>query len=295
MFAIWFGHLATVAVVLLFFFYGAKLKREDIISGIAQWRLHVTVLASTFILFPLITFALHFFMPDLLSKNLWAGFLFLALLPSTVQSSIVFTSIAGGNISAAIAAASVSQLIGIFLTPLMVAVFLGSSGARASFDSILSIVMIIFLPFIIGHLSRPWIGDWVAGNKRLIGYSDKAAILLVVFSAFCAATVNGIWSQVPPMIFVKILALSVIIFFLVLSGTFLAGRLAGFKIEDRIVVLFCGTKKSLVQGVPMARVLFPGPEQGLILLPVMMFHQFQLMACSVIAQHYGRRLEGVET
>ena len=281
--------LANITVVLLFFFHGAKLARSAVIAGLTHWRLHLLVLACTFVLFPLLGLALAALFDGTLSPALWTGVLFMAALPSTVQSSIAFVSIAQGNVPAAIAAASASQVAGVFVTPLLVGLMVGSQGGDVASAGIAKVALLILLPFVVGHLMRPWIGDFVAQHKATISITDRATILIAVYSAFSAAVIEGIWSRLPLADLLVLCALCTAILAVVLLLTRAVARLCKFSREDEIVIVFCGTKKSLVQGVPMARVLFAGPDVGLILLPIMIFHQIQLMVCAVIARRYAQR------
>jgi sodium/bile acid cotransporter 7 len=281
--------LANITVVLLFFFHGAKLARSAVIAGLTHWRLHLLILACTFVMFPLLGLLLAALFEGTLSPALWTGILFMAALPSTVQSSIAFVSIAQGNVPAAIAAASASQVAGVLLTPLLIGLMAGTQGGDVASAGIAKVALLILLPFIAGHLLRPWIGDFVTRHKATIAITDRATILIAVYSAFSAAVIEGIWSRLPLADLLILCALCTGILAVVLLLTRAAARLFGFAREDEIVVVFCGTKKSLVQGVPMARVLFAGPDLGLILLPIMIFHQIQLMVCAVIARLYAQR------
>ena len=274
---------ATAGIVLLFFLHGAKLSREAIIAGARHWRLHVTVLASTFVLFPLLGLGLR----AALSGPAAAGMLFLTLLPSTVQSSIAFTSVARGNVAAAVCSASFSNLLGIVLTPALVALLMGGSTGGFSWGSAETIVVQLLLPFVAGHLLRPWVGGFIARHKSVLSLVDRGSILLVVYTAFGAAVVEGLWHTLAPADLVLILVLCAVLLAAVLAATWAAGRALGFAREDRIVLLFCGSKKSLASGVPMAGVLFAPATVGIVLLPLMLFHQIQLIACAVIARRYA--------
>ena len=286
-FASFMGHLADAGIVLLFFLHGAKLSREAILAGAGHWRLHLAVLAATFVMFPLLGLSIAAIpgLPPIVAT----GMLFLTLLPSTVQSSIAFTSIARGNVAAAVCSASFSNLIGIFITPLLVATFMGGNGAGLSLGSIEKIVAQLLVPFIAGHLLRPWIGAFVARYKGVITYVDRGSILLVVYTAFSAAVVGGLWQKMPLPVLALIAGLGLVLLALVLGLTFVAGRVMGLSKADAIVLQFCGSKKSLASGVPMAGVLFPVAQVGVVILPLMLFHQFQLIACAVLARHYGAR------
>jgi sodium/bile acid cotransporter 7 len=286
-----FDWITTFGIALLFFLHGARLSREAIIAGIVHWRLHLLVFASTFVMFPLIGLGLKPVAPFLLTPDMYIGVLFLCTLPSTVQSSIAFTSIARGNVPAAVCSASLSSLLGVFLTPLLVSVLLATHGNTGSpLDTIGKLVLQLFVPFIAGHLLRPWIAGWVERRRGLLSYTDRGTVLLVVYVAFSASVVEGLWSHVPLRSLAGLLLVAIVILALALSLTTFASRRFGFDREDEIATVFCGSKKSLASGVPIANILFAGnPALGMILLPVMLFHQIQLMACAMLAQRYARR------
>ncbi|MBA4753768.1 MAG: bile acid:sodium symporter [Sphingobium sp.] len=287
--------VADAGIVLLFFLHGAKLSRAAIWDGAKAWRLHLAVLATTFAVFPLLGLASQQIgaVPD----GMRAGLLFLTLLPSTVQSSIAFTAIARGNVAAAVVSASFSNLLGIVLTPLLVALLMQrtSSGSLISLASVEGIVLQLLLPFLIGHLARPWIGGFVARHKAMIGRVDRGSILLVVYAAFSAAVVEGLWQTVSAGEMALLAGLCVALLAVVLCFTWGLGRMMGLARAERIVLVFCGSKKSLATGVPMAGLLFPASSVGAILLPVMLFHQIQLMACAVLARRYGAQVDKADT
>ncbi|MEV7416253.1 bile acid:sodium symporter family protein [Streptomyces sp. NPDC089919] len=274
---------ADGAVALLFFLYGARLSTREAMDGLRHWRLHLTVLLCTFAVFPLLGLAARVLVPHVLTPPLYDGFLFLCLVPSTIQSSIAFTSIARGNVPAAICAGSFSSLAGIVLTPLLAALLLGSGGGGFSLDALGKIVVQLLLPFLAGQFGRRWVGGLVVRHKKALGYVDRGSILLVVYSAFSAGMAAGIWHRVSPGRFGALLAAEAVLLAVMLAVTWYgAGRL-GFDRADRIAVQFAGSKKSLAAGLPMASVLF-GAQAGLAVLPLMLFHQMQLMVCAVIAR-----------
>ncbi|WP_114395574.1 bile acid:sodium symporter family protein [Oleisolibacter albus] len=296
--AAWVDRLTDIAIVLLFFLHGAKLSREAIWAGIGHWRLHLMVLAFTFLVFPLMGLGVTLLPPALVSPTIAAGLLYLCLLPSTVQSSIAFTSVAGGNVPAAICSASASNLLGIVLTPVLVGLLMhpestGNSGI--SLDAIESIMLQLLVPFVAGHLMRPWIGPFLQRNKQWMTYTDRSSILLVVYGAFSAAVVEGLWHKVAPSDLLVIAGLSALLLGAALSLATLAGHLLGFERADRIALLFCGSKKSLVSGVPIASVLFPAPQIGALILPLMIFHQLQLIVCTWLAARYRQAGERTAT
>jgi sodium/bile acid cotransporter 7 len=283
-----FAVATAAAIALLFFLHGAKLSRSAILSGLTNWRLHLFVLAATFVLFPLLGLGLRAASSLALVPGLAAGLLFLTLLPSTVQSSIAFTSIARGNVPAAVCSASASNLIGIGLTPLLVAMLMGSAGTISG-EQVWTIVLQLLVPFVAGHLSRPLTGAFVERRRALLSLVDRGSILLVVYTAFSAAVVEGLWTQLPAWQLVVVGLLCALLLAVVMLLIALLSRRLGFDEPDRIAILFCGSKKSLASGVPMAGVLFPAAQVGAIILPVMIFHQLQLLVCAALAQRYAGR------
>ncbi len=294
-FAADFDLLTKLAIALLFFMHGARLSREAVIAGITHWRLHLLVLATTFVLFPILGLAAQFLPAAILPPSLGAGVLLLCCLPSTVQSSIAFTSVARGNIAAAVCAASASNLFGILITPLLVGALMTTHGGGFSWDQFEAVIVQLLLPFAAGQIARRWLVGWIGRHSRLVSLTDRGSILMIVYGAFSAAVVQGIWQKVSVLQIVWLIGVCVALLAIVLTFTAFAARALGFNKEDEITIVFCGSKKSLASGVPMAGILFPpghsGAASGLLLLPLMIFHQLQLMACAVIAQRYAARAQ----
>jgi len=280
---------AKGVIAMLFFLHGAKLSREAVVAGVTHWRLHLTVLSITFLAFPLLGLAAGLLPEALLPKSLAMGVLFLACLPSTVQSSIAFTSIARGNIAAAVCSASASNLLGMALTPLLVGILLHAQGNALGFSAAQSIALQLLAPFIAGQLARRWVAPWLARRARIVGVVDRFSVLLIVYSAFSGAVVAGVWKQVSAFELGVVVAVSAVMLAIVLAGSRRLARALGFSKEDEITIVFCGSKKSLITGAPMAAILFPAATAGLMIIPLMVFHQMQMMACAVIAQRYAAR------
>ncbi len=285
-----FDWATKIAIGLVFFLHGARLSREAVIGGLTHWRLHLVVMASTFALFPLLCLGLAALPAQITPPALAGGLVFLGCLPSTIQSSIGFTVIARGNVAAAVAAASASNLLGIVITPLLVGVLMHQQSAISA-HSAWAIVLQLLAPFVAGQVLRRWIGGFVARHAKLLQIIDRGSILLVVYTAFSGAVVEGVWSQIDGLDLARLLVLCSVLLGVVLAATWFAARALGFDKADEIAIVFCGSKKSLASGVPMAGVLFPAATAGLALLPLMLFHQIQLMACAVIAQRYANRAD----
>lgn len=278
------------AVALLFFIYGARLNTAAIVAGLSNWRLQGLVLASTFVAFPLLGIATAALLSPWLRPEFIVGLLYISILPSTVQSSIAFTSIAGGNVPAAVCAASISNLLGVFLTPLLAGILIGTRDSGA-FDpgAIVDIAVQILLPFVAGQVMRRFIGGWISRHPALTGFVDRGSILLIVYAAFSAGAVAGIWQQVDTLSLVIVIATTVVMLAVIMAFTAMVGRAAGLPYADTVVLLFCGSKKSLASGLPMANILFAGQFVSLIIMPLMVFHQIQLIVCAVIAQRAAHR------
>ncbi|MEU3469200.1 bile acid:sodium symporter family protein [Streptomyces sp. NPDC006687] len=278
---------STAAVALLFFLYGARLSTREALDGLRHWRLHTTVLACTFLLFPALGLAARALFPALLTQPLSNGLLFLCLVPSTIQSSIAFTSIARGNVPAAICAGSFSSLAGLVLTPLLAGALLGGDTGGFSPDSLLKIVVQLLLPFLLGQALRRWVGGFLTRHKKVLGRVDRGSILLVVYAAFSAGMAAGVWRQVSLPRLGALIAVEAVLLAVMLLVTWYGAARLGFGRADRIAIQFAGSKKSLAAGLPMASVLF-GAQASLAVLPLMLFHQMQLMVCAVLARRRAR-------
>ncbi|MEJ4099201.1 bile acid:sodium symporter family protein [Corynebacterium mastitidis] len=277
----------SVAIAVLFFLYGARLSAQEALRGLNNWRLHLLILGCTFVVFPLIGLGLRpltLFLP----QDLYLGILYLTLVPSTVQSSVAFTSIARGNVAGAIVAASVSNLAGVFLTPLLVFALMNSqAGLRIDASVFLDIALQLLIPFLLGQVARRWVGGLAAHRATKI--VDRGSITMVVYSAFSAGVVEGVWAttSAPEVIFLILLSVALVALMLWLTRA--SARRLGFGRGDTLAAQFCGTKKSLASGLPMASVMFGGGGLGLLILPLMIFHQVQLMMCSWLAARYARQ------
>ncbi|MFJ8623847.1 bile acid:sodium symporter family protein [Kitasatospora sp. NPDC093550] len=279
-----------LAVALLFFLYGARLSTRETLAGLRHPRFHTLVLAATFGLFPLLGLATALFTPLPLTDQLQTGVLFLCLVPSTVQSSVALTGAAGGNVPAAICAGTYSSLAGLVLTPLLAAWLLGSH-AELSAGGLLRIGLQLLAPFLLGQVLRPRIGGLLARHRRALTPVDRGSILLVVYTAFSAAVTQGIWGLATPNALLGLLTVLLVLLAAALSATGLGARLLGLDRAAAIAAVLCGSQKSLANGLPMAAVLF-GPEAGLMLLPLMLYHELQLVVGTVLAGRWARAPAG---
>jgi len=257
-----------------------------VLAGILHWRLHLIVLGATFVIFPLLGLAMRPLSGTALAPPLYVGLLFLCTLPSTVQSSVVFTSIAGGNVPAALCSASLSSVVGMVVTPLLVGLLLQAEGGP-SLNGVGTIVTHLLLPFLAGQILQPWLDGWLQRHRRVVGLVDRTAILLMVYGVFSAATLSGLWSRTSAGSLLVVELIDGVLLAAMLAITAIAARRFGFSREDEIAIVFCGSKKSLVTGITMANVLFVGASLGLVVLPLMIFHQLQLMVCATLARRYA--------
>ncbi|MDG3555503.1 bile acid:sodium symporter [Acinetobacter bereziniae] len=286
-----FGKVTTIAIAVLFFLHGAKLSREAVVEGILHWKLHALVFAITFIVFPVLGLMAKPVLEPLLGQQLYWGFLFMCFLPSTVQSSIAFTSVAKGNVAAAVCSASFSNLIGMFITPILVSLFIFGQ-SKHNYDptsSIIEITLLLLVPFILGQVLRPYVFPLMQKKPKIVKVFDQGSILMVVYGAFSGAVVAGLWHQVSlTTLIYLVLACSVLLTAIMLLALYIPKWL-GFSQADQISIFFCGSKKTLASGVPMAQILFIGQPLGMIVLPIMIFHQIQLMVCGVIANYWSKQ------
>ncbi|QQN47967.1 bile acid:sodium symporter family protein [Corynebacterium kefirresidentii] len=288
-FAETFGQLTNVAIAFLFFLYGARLSTQEALNGLKHWRLHLTILAFTFVVYPLIGIALRP-LTAFISHDMYLGILFLTLVPSTVQSSVAFTSIAKGNVAGAIVSASTSNLVGVFITPSLVMLLMGTGGGvhidTAVFEEI---ALLLLAPFILGQLTRRWVGKFAQSKATKV--VDRGSIAMVVYSAFSKGVVDGIWSSISIWELAFLVAFAAIFVAFMLWLTKKVSEKLGFKRADTVAIEFCGSKKSLATGLPMASVIFAsgGTSLGLLILPLMIYHQVQLMMCSWLASRYAQR------
>ncbi|MDQ1901503.1 bile acid:sodium symporter family protein [Paracoccus sp. WLY502] len=286
------SHVTYWVIALLFFLYGAKLSTATIVAGLANWRLQLSVLALTFLLFPVLALALKPLSLIWLPTAIGVGFLYIGCLPSTVQSSIAFTAVSGGNVAGAVCAASISNLIGVVLSPLLFALLIPQgTGYGIEPSAIWKIVQQILLPFAAGQLCRPLLAGWLARYRRPAMIVDRGSILLIVYAAFSAGVVNGIWQVISGPSLAVLVALCLALLAAVMGAAVMIARMAGMGHADLMAVLYCGSTKSLATGLPMAGILFAGQDISLVILPLMVFHLLQLAVCAVISQRMAGRLD----
>ncbi|CAA7618145.1 conserved membrane hypothetical protein [Candidatus Terasakiella magnetica] len=280
--------VAGYGVALVFLLYGLTLPPERLKAGMMNWRLHVMVQLSTFVLFPALVWGAGALAGGRVHPDLLLGFFFLAALPSTISSSVAMTSIARGNVAGAIFNASLSSLLGVILTPLWVNWYLSASGGSLDLGKVLlKIVLLVLLPIIGGQVLRPWLKDWIARNMGWLKSLDRITILLIVFNSFSDSIAEGVWAEHGAETLALVAGVSLVLFFSVFGLLGVLCRWLGFDREDRITGIFCGTKKSLATGVPMAKIMFgASPVLGMVLAPIILYHFIQLVAASIIARRY---------
>lgn len=280
--------LANIAIFSLFFFHGLRIAHDAVWAGLRHWRLQLAVLAFVFGAMPLLGFGLSRLMPALLPPELWLGIFFLCALPSTVQAAIASSSMARGNVAASVIAAALSNLSGVVLTPLVLAALASTSGAAGDVSAIGRIATLLLLPFALGQMARLRLADWAERHKIWIGRLDRTTILITVYVAFSAAVVEGLWQKLGAQDMALLLTVIGLLLALAFAGSWALGHALGLSREDRITLLFSGAHKSLATGAPMARILFPAAQAGLIVLPLMLYHQLQLTVSAWIAARIAR-------
>lgn len=283
--------LSTIGVSLIFFFYGLKLSFAEIGSGLKNWRLHLFVQATTFLLFPLLILAFKPFVVTASQSDFWLSFFFLAALPSTVSSSVVMVSIARGNVPAAILNASISGLIGVLLTPIWMALFLDFQTENVFGEVYWGLIREIIIPVVLGLILQRYFGSWARRNSAHISKFDKSVILLIVYGSFAESFLSGVFERVSSSYLILVFVATIVLFFLVYGITYLLSHYVfHFSREDQITAIFCGSKKSLTHGSVFGKFIFiNNPNVGLYFLPLMIFHAFQIFVITIIAQWYSKK------
>ncbi|UIR57036.1 bile acid:sodium symporter [Sphingobacterium sp. SRCM116780] len=286
--------ITTLGISFIFFFYGLKLSFSDLKAGLSNWKLHLLVHLSTFILFPLLVLIFLPFVKTEIQQQFWLSFFFLAALPSTVSSSVVMVSIAKGNMPAAIFNASISGIIGVIVTPLWMGLFLTVDHEFDFGHVYLSLFLEIILPVILGVVLQPYFGKWARKFSKGLSTFDKIIILLIVYKSFADSFIEKIFDTVDVWYFIAVFLGVIVLFGLVYFLIwYSASKLLKFPIEDQITAIFCGSKKSLTHGSVFAKIIFThvGLGFGLVFFPIMIYHAFQIFVASIIAQRYAKRMD----
>lgn len=285
--------VTKIGIGLVFFLHGANLAPENLIAGLKKWKVHVLIQATTFAIFPIFGVIIFWGLAPVLPESLRLGFFFLAALPSTISSSVAMTVLGRGNVPVAVFNATLSGLLGLVLTPAMVSIVVATGSVQFSLvDAVINIALTLLAPFVVGQLARPLIKSVLMKNKRFVSLLDRGVILLIVFTSFASSTAGGIWSAFSAMEFTATIVLVLVLLGLAFGFTILASRRLGLSREDEVAAVFCGSTKSLANGAPIAQILFAGsPLLGVILLPLMLYHQLQLVGCALLAQRYAKRAE----
>lgn len=286
------GRVTDVGVLVLFFLHGLGMSTDSLKQGASRWKLHLLVQLCTFVAFPLWWALWAKLLADHLSRDLVLGFFYLAVLPSTVSSSVAMTALARGHVAAAVLNATLSTLLGVFLTPLLVSLVMNGAGHPVDMGRTMTkIATMLLLPFFLGHLSRPWLAARLARIKPLTTGFDRAVIVLLVWSAFSDSVADGLWRDHGPVLLAQAAAGALLFLVPMLWLTRAVARRLKFEVEDEIVAVFCGSKKSMASGMPMAKLLFGGSAaMGVLVLPIMLYHQIQMFVCAMMARRYAARV-----
>jgi sodium/bile acid cotransporter 7 len=284
-------YVINIGVFVVFFLHGVNLSSEQVVKGLKNWRLHIMIQGFTFVVFPVIWLICDRVFGSHVPALLMLGFFYLCALPSTISSSVALTGTAGGNVPAAILNASLSSVLGIFITPWLVSLLVGTGAGGIDLGStLLKLCGILLLPLVLGQLMRPLLGKFFSRHKKYTNLIDKIVILLLVYAAFCNSMISGIWQNQGSTVLVTAFVGTAVLLAVILFLTTRTARLLKFDHADKVAAVFCATKKSLAAGAPMAALIFgANPGLGLILLPIMIYHPMQLIVCSVIAENYASR------
>lgn len=287
------GLVTKLGIAFVFLLHGANLAPENLVAGVKNWKVHVLIQITTFVMFPILGLVIFFGLAPILPESSRLGFFFLAALPSTISSSVAMTVLARGNVPVAVFNATLSGLLGLVLTPIMISIVTAAGSLQFSlFDAIVNIALTLLAPFVLGQLVRPLIKQFLANHKPVFSWVDRGVILLIVFTSFATSTAAGVWSRFTALEIFTTLALVLVLLGVAFGFTILAARRLKLPREDEVAAVFCGSTKSLANGAPIAQILFAGsPVLGVILLPLMLYHQLQLICCALMAQRYAKQAE----
>nr|WP_274601388.1 bile acid:sodium symporter family protein [Vibrio sp. S17_S38] len=290
-------NVTEVGIALVFFLHGIALSPKALKDGVNNWKLHLFIQAATFVVYPLLWVIFGHGMQSIMPAALAFGFCFLFVLPSTISSSVAMTAIGKGNMPGAIFNASLSSILGVFITPFLIQFFMGLQGAQLNMmDSILSISKLLLLPMILGQVLRPLLFSWIEKHKNVTGKLDKYVILLIVYNAFSDSVSEGIWHNFSIDYLIMSLAICMVVLFFIIQLMRWSAKILGFNHADEVAAVFCGSKKTLAAGIPMAKVIFGAdPRLGMILLPIMIYHPLQIFYCAILANRYQKHALELES
>lgn len=282
------GFISTAAIMLLFFLHGVRISPDAVAQGFRHWRLQLAIFAFCYSAMPMAGLGMASLAGPLVGPGLALGLLYLCVLPTTVQSSIAYASLARGNVAASVIASAASNIAGVVMAPALFALLASAQGGETGFGGIGRIMLILLLPFVLGQLSRRWLAPWAERNRPIVGFMDRLTIVIAVYVAFSEAVTGGIWSRVSGAQLAMLLGVVTALLACAFAAAWGLGGAMRLSRADRATLLFSGAHKSLATGAPMARILFPGPEAGAILLPLLLYHQLQLMLSAVVAARIAR-------
>lgn len=281
------GWASNAAIFTLFFLHGARLSPQAVLEGAKHWRLQTAILAFGYLGFPAVTVALSHGLSGQFAPGLLMGLIFLGVLPTTVQSSIAYASMARGNVAASVIASAVSNVLGVALTPLLLALIASTAFGGFSLGGIGKVAMLLLLPFALGQVLRTRVLPTIQRHARIAGMMDKLTIILAVYVAFAEASAQGLWQRISAGELAALALLTLALLLFAFASAWGLGAAMGLNRQDRVTLLFSGAHKSLATGAPMARILFPPAMAGAVILPLLIYHQMQLMLSAWIAPGIG--------
>lgn len=283
--------IANSAVFLLFFLNGVRLPRQEVVRGIANWRLLLPLALFVFLAMTaagwLAMQLTAMFLPPLLA----VGFLYLGVLPSTVQSATAYSSISGGNVAISVVAAALLNVAGVFISAPLFSALAGGEGVAMGTDALVKVFTILLLPFILGQMSQRWLAGWFGGHKTVTALVDRGSIGIAVYVAFSGAVVEGVWSRIAPTDWAVLISVAGLMLLFAFSGAWLASGLLRLARADRIAFLYAGAQKSIAMGAPLATVLFAHDVAGIVLIPLLTYHFGQMIVSAFVAARLQRHPE----
>lgn len=280
--------VSNAAVFLLFLLHGLRLSRGEVLAGLGNHRLLVPLLLWVFGAMTLAGWGMWRATGALVTAEIGLGFLYLGVLPSTVQSATAYSSLAGGNVASSVVAAALINIAGVFVSAPLFAVLAGSAGGGLHADALVKIGTTLLLPFALGQFAQRWARHWVMGHRQLTGRLDRGSIAIAVYVAFSGAVEQGIWTRVDLSAWAVLLGGCVVLLAFGYGGAWLLGGALKLPRGDRIAMTFAGAQKSIAMGAPLATVLFPPAAVGVVLLPLLVYHLAQMIVAAPLSSRLAK-------
>ena len=283
-----------LGVWVIFFLQGLGLPTSELATGYRPKRLHAFVISWNYLLFPLVTGLVLIPLSLILPVELRLGFWLLAIVPTTVSSAVVFSTVSGGDTSNAIFSTVFSNLLSVILVPAVAVAYLAAE-TEAEIPLALLVTrlfILIILPLIIGQVIRKCLPVQAAAVAKKTKSLGNWIILLIVHCAFAGSVSAGILDGLGGAGAIAAVIGSTVLLLLVVSGlVWWSAALLKPTRGQRITAFFCASQKSLATGLPLATSILasaPGVvDMATLLIPLMCYHPAQLILAGILSGQWS--------